>query len=303
MDEDSSARNFSTLVAGLRRLRGRAHSRYGQHSCSAPTASSQSLTQAATSPQPPVSTPEKPSSAEITIRAVPVSSPTSTHTPVSTHRPKPAPTYTVVPTNTPTPNAITHRSLAAESGVAYVGGTEEIVLRINGNDITNAEFVVNISRANTQLWSLRDIVARATPDDRWTPIPLHDQHRGPIPDNIAHQYEPLVAVMEKHDQESIALGVLLLEYARFSKAVEADHLPSERAVTEFVQRMRQSHEQNATSTAWGFTAEVVGQIEVMGADRFWSEIYRPRATRRLGERQLGGNSHYRLQRWRRHKRY
>ena len=153
-----------------------------------PAASAQSPTQSTASPESPVSAPTTTSSAGITVQVVSVPSPTSTRTAASAHMPTPVPTDTVVPTNTPTPDAVTHRTLGYEFGAAYASGGADAVLRINGYDIANVELAAYRSGYNNQVWSIRDMIARAAPGDEVTATSIDDQYRGPLSRNIVEQY-------------------------------------------------------------------------------------------------------------------
>lgn len=169
----------------------------------------------------------------------------------------------------------THRTLGSRLGSAYANGRDDIVLRVNGYPVTHAELAAAKVRYHNNLWGTRDLIERAAPSDEEL-ADSDDQYRGPLPEHIAEGLNAELLLMEKHGQDRVALANLILEYARFSKAVEAGHLPSESEVIEFVEQIRQSHEQHVVASAhpdWGITAGTAGIIEAVGAERYWEEIY------------------------------
>ena len=179
----------------------------------------------------------------------------------------------------------THRTLGSRLGSAYANGKVDIVLRINGNPITHVELAVEKIRYHNNLWGTKDLIERAVPSVEET-ANSDDQYRGPLPEHITEGLNAELLLLEKYGQDTVALANLILEYARFSKAVEAGHLPSESEVTEFVEQIRQSHEQHVAASAhpdWGITAGTAGIIEAVGAERYWEEIYPARTVRNMAD--------------------
>lgn len=184
----------------------------------------------------------------------------------------------------------THQTLGARLGSAYIDGKENIVVRVNGYPITQAEFAAERVRYHNLLWSINDLAERAVPSHEWTHTSDSNinEHRRPVPQDIwiTDKFYAELLLLETSGQDRVALGELILEYARFSKAVDAGHMPSKAEVADFVDQLRAAHESHfATSvhSEWGYTAGTQGVIEAVGAQRYWSEIYTARATRNLAD--------------------
>ena len=187
----------------------------------------------------------------------------------------------------------THHTLGARLGSAYIDGEENIVARVNGYPITQAEFAAERVRYRNLLWSINDLAERAVPDDEYAAGSSGDYFRGPLYRGpisqdtwITDKFNAELLLLETSGQDRVALAELILEYARFSKAVDAGHMPSKAEVAEFVDQTRAAHESHFATSAhseWGDTAATQGVIEAVGAQRYWSEIYTARTTRNLAD--------------------
>ena len=182
---------------------------------------------------------------------------------------------------------VTHRALGAQFAEARIKSGDDVILRVNGYPVSNAEVVERRARFNSNLGTMKSVVSRVVPVGEWTRsanFDINDPSQA-LPEFMVpvDDFKARIEVMEKHGTDAVVLAGIVLEYATFSAAVSDGYKPTKEEVTEFVAQLRQTYEQHSDSvdSNWGFTAELKAYIEEIGEDKYWSEVYPLEAERRI----------------------
>lgn len=172
-------------------------------------------------------------------------------------------------------------------GKARVSADDDVVLRVNGYPIINAELVESRLRYYCNLESMRSAAARAVPADQWDEVDsdanfASNDPRSPIHEHmITDGFTAYIRALEKHGGDVVGLAALIADYAEFIAAIDAGHSASEAEVAEYVEMTRDALNRQSASAAaeWGMLPEMQGYIDAVGENRFWSEIYPERLAR------------------------
>lgn len=169
---------------------------------------------------------------------------------------------------------------------ARVSADADVVLRVNGYPITNAELVESRLRYYRNLESMRSAAARAIPADQWDEVASESNFASSDPRSPIHEYmitdgfTAYIRALEKHGGDVVGLAALIADYAEFSAAIDAGHSASESEVAEYVEMTRDAlNRQSAAASEWGMLPEMQGYIDAVGENRFWAEIYPERLAR------------------------
>ena len=90
---------------------------------------------------------------------------------------------------------------------------------------------------------------------------------------VSDGLKQLAAAMGKHGADAGALGAVIVEYARYSQAVEDGFTVSDDILAQEVAKIKAIYESNIQTSKHSDLGEFKGYIEVVGEDRFWNEIY------------------------------
>lgn len=172
-------------------------------------------------------------------------------------------------------------------GKARISADDDVVLRVNGYPITNAELVESRLRYYRNLESMRSAAARAVPADQWDDTASNanfasNDPRTPIHEHmITDGFTAYIRALEKYGGDVVGLAALIADYAEFSAAIDAGHSASEAEVAEYVKMTRDALDRQSAAAAseWGMLPEMQGYIDAVGENRFWSEIYPDRLAR------------------------
>ena len=181
----------------------------------------------------------------------------------------------------------TNHAQGTAFGKARVSADDDVVLRVNGYPITNAELVESRLRYYRNLESMRSAAARAVPADQWDEVASDADFASNDPRSPIHEYmitdgfTAYIRALEKYGGDVVGLAALIADYAEFSAAIDAGHSASEVEVAEYVEMTRDALNRQSASAAfdWGMLPEMQGYIDAVGENRFWSEIYPERLAR------------------------
>ena len=172
-------------------------------------------------------------------------------------------------------------------GKARVSADDDVVVRVNGYPITNAELVESRLRYYRNLESMQRAAARAVPAEQWDEVASESNFASNDPRSPIHEYmitdgfTAYIGALEKYGGDVVGLAALIADYAEFSAAMDAGHSASEAEVAEYVKMTRNAINRQSASTAsaWGMLPEMQGYIDAVGENRFWAEIYPDRLAR------------------------
>lgn len=175
----------------------------------------------------------------------------------------------------------TNHAQGTALGKARISADDDVVLRVNGYAITNAELVESRLRYYRNLESMRSAATRAVPADRWDEVTSESNFAPNDPRSPIHEYmitdgfTAYIRALEKYGGDVVGLAALIADYAEFSTAIDAGHSASEAEVAEYVKMTRDALNRQSASAAseWGMLPEMQGYIDAVGENRFWSEIY------------------------------
>ncbi len=166
-------------------------------------------------------------------------------------------------------------------GKARVSADDDVVVRVNGYPITNAELVESRLRYYRNLESMQRAAARAVPADQWDDTASDADFASNDPRSPIHEYmitdgfTAYIRALEKYGGDVVGLAALIADYAEFSAAIDAGYSASEAEVAEYVEMARDALNRQSASAAsdWGMLPEMQGYIDAVGENRFWAEIY------------------------------
>ena len=175
----------------------------------------------------------------------------------------------------------TNHTQGTAFGKARVSADDEVVLRVNGYPITNAELVESRLRYYRNLESMRSAAARAVPADQWNEVAANadfasNDPRSPIHEHmITDGFTAYIRALEKHGGDVVGLAALIADYAEFSAAIDTGHSASESEIAEYVEMTKDALNRQSASAAseWGILPEMQGYIDAVGESGFWSDIY------------------------------
>ena len=149
-------------------------------------------------------------------------------------------------------------------------------LRVNGHVIGYAEYAEQKARFITALATHKTQLETAVPIEQWVE-PQGDALNNParpLPEFMfSDKFRAMVGVMEKHGADAGAMGALIMDYARYSAAVNKGFDVSRDDLTAEVAMMREIYEANVRVSQQGEFGEFKGYISVVGEDVFWGDIY------------------------------
>lgn len=90
---------------------------------------------------------------------------------------------------------------------------------------------------------------------------------------ITEDFKKMVAIMEKHGADDAALGGLILNYARYSAAIDEGHVVSDEEVNDELAEIRTQYEDYVGVSHGPMVGEFKGYIAAVGEDMFWDEIF------------------------------
>lgn len=166
-------------------------------------------------------------------------------------------------------------------GEVRISADDDVVLRVNGYPIANAELVESRLRYYRNLESMRSAAARAVPADQWDDTVADANFASKDPRNPIHEYmitddfTAYIGALEKYGGDVVGIAALIADYAEFSAAIDAGHSASESEVAEYVEMTRDALNRQSASAAseWGMLPKMQGYIDAVGENRFWAEIY------------------------------
>lgn len=175
----------------------------------------------------------------------------------------------------------TNHAQGTAFGEARISADDDVVLRVNGYPITNAQLVESRLRYYRNLESMRSAAARAVPADQWNEVAADANFASSDPGNPIHEYmitdgfTAYIRALERHGGDVVGLAALIADYAEFSAAIDAGYSASEAEVAEYVEMTRDALNLQSAAAAsdWGMLPEMQGYIDAVGENRFWSEIY------------------------------
>lgn len=173
----------------------------------------------------------------------------------------------------------TNHSQGTAFGKARISADDDVVLRVNGYAIANAELIESRLRYYRNLASMRSAVERAVPADKWGDAAAPNANfasndpRSPVHEYmITDGFTAYIGALEKHGGDVVGLAALVADYAEFSAAIDAGHSASVAEVAEYVEMTRDALNRQSASE-WGMLPEMRGYIDAVGENRFWAEIY------------------------------
>ena len=212
----------------------------------------------------------------LTSTATPIPEPTITPEPAGTPVPKPSAEPTRSPTMPPT-----FESQGEYFATVYNEAEDTVFLKVNDYEVNYREYAVIKARFETNLANQKVMDANKVPDDEWSP-PEGSEHNDPVrplPEFMFNDdLKKMGEVMDKHGSDAGAIGVLILEYGAYSRAVDDGYGITDAEVAERVADVRASYEKNIGISQVGDLGEIKGYITVVGEDAYWRTI-RPHSLR------------------------
>ena len=207
----------------------------------------------------------------LTSTATPIPEPTITPEPAATPVPKPSAEPTRSPTMPPT-----FESQGEYFATVYNEAEDTVFLKVNDYEVNYREYAVIKARFETNLANQKVMDANKVPDDEWSP-PEGSEHNDPVrplPEFMFNDdLKKMGEVMDKHGSDAGAIGVLILEYGAYSRAVDDGYGLSDAEVTAKVAEMKAFYEDNIGVSQAGELGEIKGYISVVGEDVYWRTIY------------------------------
>ena len=175
----------------------------------------------------------------------------------------------------------TYESQGAYFGTLYNDAEPTVFMKVNNYDVTYPEYVIMKAEFETNMANQRARIDSAVPPHEWNApegAAQNDPAR-PLPDfMITDEFKKMAETMEKHGSDAGALGALILQYAEYSRAVEAGYDWSDAEVEAAVATLKAQYADNVLVSEAGQLGEVKGYLSVVGEDVFWGTIF-PRTVR------------------------
>ena len=163
----------------------------------------------------------------------------------------------------------------------YNEADDTVFLKVNGYEVNYREFAVIKAHFETNLANQKLMDANKIPDDEWIP-PEGSEHNDParpLPEFMFNDdLKNMELVMDKYGADVGAIGILILEYGAYSRAVDDGYGITDAEVAERVADVRASYEKNIGISQVGDLGEIKGYITVVGEDAYWGTI-RPHSLR------------------------
>ncbi len=148
-------------------------------------------------------------------------------------------------------NIPTYQSQGAEYARSYVSADDKVFMKVNDYEVNYREYAEMKRQFANNLRNMQAQVNGAVPLDDWME-PVGDeryQPSRPLPQfMITDGFKALTAVMEKHGVEAGALGAVIIDYARYSQAVEDGFTVTDDALAEEIRETRAAYESNTISS-------------------------------------------------------
>ena len=161
-------------------------------------------------------------------------------------------------------------------GRAYNDAPNSVFIKVNDYEVNYREYAELRERFSTNLSNHKIQIEGVVPTEQWTKPQGESKNEPtrPLPEfMVTLEFKQMVNVMNKHGVDAGALGGLILDYARYSTAVDEGFDMSDDVLASEVTFIRELYEKNVEVSQQGELGEFKGYISVVGEDAFWGGIY------------------------------